>query len=207
MKENKIKKVLCFGDSNVYGFMPLTGLRYLKRDRWTGILQDLLGENYKITEAGANNRTAFCDNPAGENLTGYKALNSILTEQYDIIIISLGANDLQFQYKTNLEDFENGLKKLINISHTKCPDAKIVLASPSEIKKEVLTCFFKNMFDETSIKKSQQLAPIYEKVAHQNNCNFIDLNNIAQPSKKDGLHYDEEAHKKIAEALYSALKP
>lgn len=201
------QKILCFGDSNVFGFMPRTGLRYLKRSRWTGILQELGKNDFEITEAGANNRTAFSDNPAGENLTGYKILPRLLDMDYDVVILAVGANDLQYQYNNTLNDFKTGIKKLIDIVRDKCPNAQIILASPSVITDKVLKSFFIEMFDEESIKKSYALADIYENVAKEMNCKFLDLNKIAQVSPKDGLHYDSEAHRAIAEAVYSALKP
>ena len=37
--------VLCYGDSNTYGYIPCSGMRYPKDVRWTGRLQVLLGSN------------------------------------------------------------------------------------------------------------------------------------------------------------------
>jgi len=207
-KNNKNKlKILCFGDSNVYGFMPLTGLRYLRRTRWTGVLQELGKDKYEIIEAGANNRTAFSDNPAGENLTGNKALPKLLNTDIDMVILAVGANDLQYQYKNSLENFRQGMSNLIDIVQKKAPNSRIILASPSVITTKVLKSFFVAMFDETSIEKSHKLAEIYHSVAIEKNCEFIDLNKIAEVSEKDGLHYDGDTHRKIAEAFYSFLNP
>lgn len=207
MKERTKIKVLCFGDSNVFGFMPLTGLRYLRRTRWTGVLQELAKDNYEIIEAGANNRTAFSDNPAGGNLTGYKALPKFLDENIDIIILAVGANDLQYQYENTRDDFKQGMSNLVDIVRKKIPNARIILASPSVVTEKVLKSFFVNMFDETSIEKSYMLAEIYKEVASEKHCEFIDLNKVAKVSEKDGLHYDGDAHRAIAEAIYSVLKP
>ena len=38
-----MKDVLCFGDSNTWGFVPGRGVRYDEHTRWTGVLQDVLG--------------------------------------------------------------------------------------------------------------------------------------------------------------------
>ena len=38
-----MKDVLCFGDSNTWGFVPGRGVRYDEHTRWTGDLQDALG--------------------------------------------------------------------------------------------------------------------------------------------------------------------
>ena len=90
-----MKRILCFGDSNTYGYNPHNGSRYDKNTRWTGVLQKLAGENYKILEAGGNNRTAFSDNPDGIQFTGYKLLPEYLKENYEKIILAIGINDLQ----------------------------------------------------------------------------------------------------------------
>ena len=47
-----MKTVLCYGDSNTYGFNPANGLRYPQDMRWTGKLQSLLGNDYRIIEEG-----------------------------------------------------------------------------------------------------------------------------------------------------------
>lgn len=48
-----MKKVLCFGDSNTWGYNPSTKDRFPKEIRWTGILQGKLGsEDTKIIEEG-----------------------------------------------------------------------------------------------------------------------------------------------------------
>jgi len=44
--------ILCYGDSNTYGYNPVNGLRYPKDVRWTGVLQKLLGEQYAVIEEG-----------------------------------------------------------------------------------------------------------------------------------------------------------
>ena len=42
--------ILCYGDSNTYGYNPVNGLRYPKDVRWTGVLQKLLGEKKVVME-------------------------------------------------------------------------------------------------------------------------------------------------------------
>ena len=42
--------ILCYGDSNTYGYNPVNGLRYPKGVRWTGVLQKMLGEEYEVIE-------------------------------------------------------------------------------------------------------------------------------------------------------------
>ena len=39
----QMKVILCYGDSNTWGFDPLTQERFLPRVRWTGVLARQLG--------------------------------------------------------------------------------------------------------------------------------------------------------------------
>ena len=106
-----MRKILCFGDSNTYGFNPKDGSRYDINTRWSGRLKNIC----EVTEAGCNNRTAFSDNPAGDNVTGYKILPQYLKQHFDYIFVQIGINDLQKSYNVNLNDFENGMTKFFNL--------------------------------------------------------------------------------------------
>ena len=50
-------KILCYGDSNTYGQKPDKTGRYEANFRWTGVLQDLLGNSYYVVEEGLGSRT------------------------------------------------------------------------------------------------------------------------------------------------------
>ena len=59
------RQVLCYGDSNTWGCMPLeesdVAIRLSRADRWPGVLQDELGSDYWIIEEGLNGRTTSRD--------------------------------------------------------------------------------------------------------------------------------------------------
>lgn len=201
-----MKNILCFGDSNTFGFNPLNGSRFNKSFRWTGILQNLIKNNFHIIEAGCNNRTAFSNNLTGEMYTGYKILPELLSPNIDIVILSVGINDLQFQYNVSFEDIKNGISKLISLIKNKLPNIKIILIAPTELTDDVLKSpIFASLFDKTSIEKSKNLAEIYYKISKEQKCDFIDLNKIVTPSKIDGLHFEACEHKKIAKEIFKHL--
>lgn len=54
--------ILCFGDSNTFGSNPAGG-RHRRNVRWTGVLQELLGEQYYVIEEGMGGRTTVHDDP------------------------------------------------------------------------------------------------------------------------------------------------
>ena len=52
-----MKNILCFGDSNTWGYEPLVARRYPADVRWPGVLQNSLGDGFRVIEEGLNGRT------------------------------------------------------------------------------------------------------------------------------------------------------
>ena len=57
------KRIVCFGDSNTWGYDPVNHTRYDESTRWTMVLQSLLGEEYQLIEEGQNGRTIANPDP------------------------------------------------------------------------------------------------------------------------------------------------
>ena len=47
-----MKTILCYGDSNTWGWNPISESRFDKDVRWPGILQQELGEDYEVISEG-----------------------------------------------------------------------------------------------------------------------------------------------------------
>ena len=80
-----MKNVLCFGDSNTYGYDPAgmrdgTAVRYAHDVRWCGVAQRDLGEGWHVIEEGLNGRTTVRDDMCNldTNLNGIRALPMLL---------------------------------------------------------------------------------------------------------------------------------
>ena len=89
------KSVLCFGDSNTWGYIPLTAGRLPRAERWTGILQKSLGESYYVIEEGLNGRSTVFYEPFREGRNARTTILTILESHapLDLLIIMFGAND------------------------------------------------------------------------------------------------------------------
>ena len=100
MKGYKMKRILCFGDSNTWGWNPANKERFDENSRWTGILKNKLGENYDIIEEGLNGRTTVWDDPIEGYKNGKKHLPSCLESHrpLDIVVLMLGTNDLKSRF-------------------------------------------------------------------------------------------------------------
>ena len=201
-----MKKIVCYGDSNTFGYSPKNGIRYDEKIRWTSILQKILGTEYRVINEGMCDRTAFVDNPNGLLFSTQKYFPEFISksENIDVLILWIGTNDLMFQYNLPLNAAEKGLKNLINLAQTKVK--KIIIIPPLILNENIFNGYFKNKFDETSIAKSKEIGIIYKNLAEKHNCGYFDINKFVKPSEIDGLHYEENSHKVIAENLAQLFK-
>ena len=91
-----MKTILCYGDSNTWGFEPVTRNLYGRTERWTGILRQELGLDYDVIEEGLNGRTTVWDDPIEGHKNGKEQIIPILKshQPLDLVTIMLGTNDL-----------------------------------------------------------------------------------------------------------------
>ena len=112
--------ILCFGDSNTWGYAASTQERLGRWDRWPGVLQRELGDDVHVIEEGQNGRTTVFDVPFEADRNGLAHLPVSLQTHHplDAVILDLGTNDL-FVPGVNAYHAAHGATKL----------AEVVLAS------------------------------------------------------------------------------
>ena len=91
-----MKRILCFGDSNTYGYRPDTGERYPEDIRWTGILKNRLRERgIEIIEEGLVGRTTVFEDSLRMGRRGIDYLVPLLESHapIDKLVLMLGTND------------------------------------------------------------------------------------------------------------------
>ena len=202
-------KILCYGDSNTWGQNP-SEERYPSNVRWTGVLQNLLGEDYEIIEEGLGGRTTIFDRPEKPGRNGkIYFLPCIKTHNpIDIVILALGTNDFKLG-DIKAEDVAKGNEELMKIiqeygwnKDKKIP--KIILVCVPNIDESNQYIIEKGMVGAE--EKIKHLPSEMEKLAKKYNSGYLNLQEIVEPSKKDGCHLEPEAHKKIAKALFDKIK-
>lgn len=205
----KAIRILCYGDSNTWGLIPGKDKRYDSTIRWTGVLQQALGDGFEIIEEGLNSRTTVIDDPKYEGKNGATYLKPCLQSHYplDIVILMLGPNDLKDRFARTPEQVAEGIDTLISIIHNSeynyNKDPKVILLAPTFIDESIGD--IQDSFAGAG-GKSKQLGSLYKNVAEKYKGEFIDIANYVSPSKIDGCHLDPEAHKKIAELLTEKIK-
>jgi len=195
-----MKRILCFGDSNTWGYNPATAARYESGVRWTSLLQNMLGSTFAVIEEGQNGRTTVFDDPIENDRNGEKFLRPCLESQrpIDLVIIMLGTNDTKRRFNNTAYDIAAGMEKLLSIIENSGAGIdgaapKILLMSPAPI--EELTEFSELFLGAE--EKSRQLAAYYKEHAKSHGCDFFDTASLIKTSKLDGIHLDAAEHKKL----------
>lgn len=208
-----MKTVLCYGDSNTYGYNPSNGFRYPEDVRWTGRLQLLLGEDYRVIEEGCNGRTTVFDDPleGWKNGLGYlrPCLNS--HKPVDIVILMLGSNDLKETFHASAEQIAGGAATLVNVIQSFTREKQgflpqIILVSPPQIGKGIRLSPFYGAFSEDAIVRSREFPKWFRKAAEEHGCIYFDAAQYIQASEEDSLHLTPEAHAKLAEELSKVVR-
>lgn len=205
-----MKNILCFGDSNTYGFNPENGGRYSNDSRWTGVLQELLKEDYNIIEEGYNPRTVIFKDFVDYKTCSIDYLPDCLKKytDTDLVIFMLGLNDFQTIFHASVGAVITGIKTLINIIRNSQhhEDTQILLLPPAIIGHNIQYSNFGCMFNKQSIKKTVEFNKQLKVVAQEEACEYFDINRIIKTCNEDSIHFKTDAHRKIAETL-SVLIP
>ncbi|MEG1150024.1 MAG: hypothetical protein RSE17_01905 [Bacilli bacterium] len=204
-----MKKILIYGDSNTWGDNFITGKRIPDDKQWPNILQSELGDCYKIIQEGLPGRIAGNEENEKKFKNGKDSFMSIFRSQapVDIIIFSLGTNDLQLKYnktevkiiddllwykksiENEFEDIDNKKKFFIN---NKMP--RIIYILPANFDFLVnASC----IFDSSSEEKRLEIIKYFE--CNKTNVEYISLNNMNL--FLDGVHLDYDGHSKLAEIV------
>lgn len=209
-----MKNILCYGDSNTWGYDPITKTRYTYEERWTGILSEKLGSDYRVIEEGMNGRTTVFEDPIEEYRNGKLYLYPCLETHrpLDLVIIMLGTNDTKIRHCAIAKDIANGLEQLIKIirnygcgKNGGIPEMLVI--SPIGMKKVSSDHTSSGIiFGDTAVEKIKELPKYYEQLAKTYKCGYLNAADVAQPSEEDGIHMHPSEHKKLADAIYDKVK-
>ena len=210
-----MKTILCYGDSNTWGSVPLTTMAYIPRfdihTRWPGVLRDSLGEGFWINEEGLGGRTTVWDDPLSPNRNGYTYLLPCLEthQPIDLVVLMLGTNDLKHRFGKSAYDIARGagfLVDSIRVTPTgpngTAPQVLLVCPPPTSA---TIPKLFVHDF-EGGYEKSLELAPHYQEVAEYYGVYFLNAGDIIESSPVDGIHFDADQHRKLGEAVAARVR-
>lgn len=179
-------RILCYGDSNTYGWDPrdFLGIPYARP--WPTVLVERM--NADVISMGEPGREI-----PGERETKY-LLATLETEQPNILMILLGTNDLLNHPARPVEQIAQRMEALVTAVMTDFPEIKLILMSPPR------------MSDVLSVRNTevQCLADAYRQIVARCDASrtlFFDTAALNLPLAFDGIHLTEEGHKILGEAI------
>ncbi len=193
-------KILCYGDSNTYGYDPRDGgdldYRYPKADRWTGILEERYG--FEVVNEGENGRTI----PG--NRYALAALKETLrrNQDADAVTVMLGSNDLLIGYPMmTAKEIAGRMVRLFERIEEwdlfRAPGKKILLIAPPIVR----------IPGEAMVNRESDLfAVCFREAAKEVGADFLALHLEASDLAFDGVHLSEAGHQKAAEQIRAALR-
>jgi lysophospholipase L1-like esterase len=214
-----MKHVLCFGDSNTWGWDaetcdPKTGQakRIPYEARWPGLAQKLLGHEYRLMENGMNGRTLMNEDPYSPHRLGVASLEETVEANapLDLIVLALGVNELKHMFNLSAGMIARGLEKLVMIaqqSYYAYPVPQVLVISPAPVRPDIEKRLFGFNFGPLAYGKSLEFSKLYANVAGRYGCGYLDgaslnltLNDL------DGLHYNREDHAKLGKAIAEKIR-
>lgn len=182
-KEKCKMKVICFGDSNTYGYDPrgYFGGRYDADCRWVDILAT--ETRWTVYNMGQNGREIPSAAPA-------------FPDDTDLLIVMLGTNDLlqgrsPEQAAERLERFLSGIS----------PDrSRILLIAPPPVT------LGEWVPSPQLIDSSRAFAQLCQALAERMGIRFADAGKWDIPLTYDGVHFTEQGHKNFAAGLLEELR-
>ena len=175
--------VICFGDSNTYGYDPrgYLGGRYEAGNRWVDILATETG--WIVHNMGQNGREIPSAAPA-------------FPDDTDLLIVMLGVNDL-LQGRSPEQAAERLERFLSGISLDR---KKILLIAPPPV---ALGAWVPN---QQLIDDSRTFARLCQALAERMGIHFADAGKWNISLTYDGVHFTEQGHKAFASGLLEVLK-
>jgi lysophospholipase L1-like esterase len=201
--------ILAYGDSNTWGYDPTTGARFAAGVRWSGVMSQELGAGFHVIEEGLNGRTSVYDDPIEPYRNGLAYLPPCLLSHapLDLIIISLGCNDLKRRFSLSPNEIVLGVERLVltaksfPVGPASAPPDIILTAPPPVVE---LTAFAEVF--EGAREKSRDLGARYRAVAKLHGIGFVDAGAHIHCSPLDGIHFEADQHARLGRVMAAAVR-
>lgn len=195
----KVFRILCFGDSNTYGFDPRMGApEQLPREkRWTGILDGM--PCYEIINRGQNGREI----PHTQSACASLEYTLERHADADVLVIMLGTNDLGGMWLPSAERVGKRMRDLFEnvpaLARFRTGDKKTILLSPPLL----------NLADDRDgilLEASSGLAAVYRSIAEEYGLCFADTARWRIHMTYDEIHFSPAGHAAFAREMDALLR-
>lgn len=203
------KRVLLYGDSLVYGKVPLKAERWPSEIRFSGVAQDLLGEHYEIIEEGLRARMLRGENSFFPERNGLEQFGPIIGSHlsFDLLVLALGTNDCNSGSNTTeqsifgaLNQYKEKMKLWAEALQTKIPELVVVI--PPAIEESGFDEAMGRIFGVGSSQRQLHLEESMKKYAQQHDLPYLLAREVCEPARDgDGIHLDKKGNRNLGKAL------
>jgi lysophospholipase L1-like esterase len=214
---SEYRHILCYGDSLTWGWIPTPEgaptLRYPWKQRWTGVMAQALGAEYRIIEEGLSARTTSVDDPLDARLNGAAYLPAALASHLplDLVIVMLGTNDTKSYFRRTPYEIAMGMAKLVGQVMTSAggvgtpyPAPKPLIVAPPPLA-PMPDPWFQGMFDG-GVDKTRALAGQYRALANFLKVDFFDAGEVVTTDGVDGIHFTAGNNAALGKALADKVR-
>ena len=202
-------RIVCFGDSNTWGYDPRTSERFPQKVRWTGLLQEKLGRKYQVIEEGQNGRTIATEDPCEGEKNGLNMIVPCMESQkpFDLLILMLGTNDFKGKFGYCAMDVAGEMERMLEKiriygKYHMTKEPRILLVSPVHVGETIRESWLGECFGyEHAVRVSRELAEWYAHLAKTYGCDFMDASEFAKVGGTDAIHLEKEGHAALAGAM------
>jgi len=180
-------RILCFGDSNTYGFDPRGYLadRYGAKERWVDLVANQTG--WELINEGVNGREIPRNPYALRILKQYSNI--------DCLFVMLGTNDLL--QGSSAEETANRMETFLRSMIPHC--RRILLITPPPMKRGAWVT------TDMLVTESQYLCGRYEDLAKRLSIQNINTGGWNIELAFDGVHFTENGHRRFAKQMMEHL--
>lgn len=213
-----MKQILCFGDSNTWGYDGESRKRLPWGKRWTSLLQEKFDSEKpsvltkkavtaRIIEEGLCGRTTIFEDPLREGRRGTALLPTLLEthEGIDAVILMLGTNDCKTVFGASAEVIGMGITRLLEQIQRYAPKARVLLISPIYLGEKVWQEGFDQEFSPDSVKVSKELEKVYQRIAREKQVEFLPAAAYVSCCVADQEHMNAQGHQIFASVVYEKL--
>lgn len=189
-----MKTVLVYGDSNTWG-QTSQHTRYEHEARWTS----QLGDDLNIYSAGVSGRVAGSYDHVPAVKRGKDSFEVVYRQAFpvDAVIIALGTNDIKSKYDIDTNDiivdllwYVDQLESLTDYNGNTLAPKLLFLLPPN--------------FDTEKFEGDEQKRQELNESIQSSGYESILVDDVGL--SEDGVHFSEEGHKQVAEAVRVKLK-
>jgi len=210
-----VTAVLCYGDSNTWGYTASTQERMGRWERWPGVLQRELGDDVHVIEEGLSGRTTAFDRPVdldpNRNGLTYLPVSLDTHAPLDAVVISLGTNDL-FLPGVNAHHVASGAMALVDVVRRSeagpgggIPLVLVVIPPP------FADLGVWRLEAPDAEQESRRFADAFRAIAAREredigDVELLDLGQLIASSSVDGIHFEIADHRAIGVAVADRLR-